>query len=57
MAANWKIKEVSFGSLSELNKYIADNEIMPNSTLQYNAIYDQIKNSMQYVFTYWTVKD
>lgn len=57
MASKWKIKEVSFNSLNELNKYIEENSIAPNSTLKYDVFYDQIKNSMKYVFTYWTIKD
>lgn len=55
--SKWKIREVSFSSLIELNQYIADNDIAPNSVLKYDAFFDQMKKSMQYVFTYWTVKD
>lgn len=57
MTSKWKIKEVSFNSLNELNKYIEENNIAPNSTLKYDVFYDQIKNSMKYIFTYWTIKD
>lgn len=55
--SKWKIKEVSFNSLTELNKYIEENDIAPNSTLKYDTVYDQIKKSMKYVFTFWTIKD
>ena len=55
--AAWKIKEASFSSVIELNQYIADNNIAPNSVLKYDVFFDQMKRSMQYVFTYWTVKD
>ena len=57
MSSKWKIKEVSFDSLKDLNKYIEENDIAPNSTLKYDVFYDQLKKSMKYTFTYWTVKD
>lgn len=55
--SKWKLKEVSFNSLTELNKYIEENDIAPNSVLKYDTFFDQMKKSMQYVMTYWTVKD
>lgn len=55
--SRWKIKEISFYSLHELNTYIADNDIAPSSTLKYDAYFDQLKQSMKYTFTYWTIKD
>ena len=53
----WKIKEVSFNSLPELNAYIAANDIAPNSVLKYETVFEQLKQSMRYVLTYWTIKD
>ena len=55
--ANWKIKEVSKDSLNELNAYITENEIAPNSVLKYDTVFDQLKQKMRYVLTYWTIKD
>jgi hypothetical protein len=55
--AKWKIKEVSFNSLHDLNQYIAENDIAPSSTLKYDTFFDQMKQTMCYTFTYWTVKD
>lgn len=53
----WKIKEVSFNSLQELNTYIADNDIAPNSVLRYETVFEQLKQTIRYILTYWTVKD
>lgn len=55
--SKWKLKEASFYSLSELNTYIAENDIAPNSVLKYDTAFDQIKQTMRYIITYWTIKD
>ena len=57
MASKWKIKEVSFNSLAELNKYIGENDIAPSNVLRYNTIFDQLKQQINYILTYWTIKE
>lgn len=51
--AKWKIEEASFESLTALNKYIAEKNIEPSYTIKYNTVFDQIKRTMKYIFTYW----
>lgn len=55
--SKWKLKEVSFNSLNELNQYIQENDIAPNSILKYDTVFDQMKQTMRYQITYWIVKD
>lgn len=55
--SKWKLKEMCFNSLNELNAYIQENDIAPNSILKYDTLFDQIKQAMRYQITYWTVKE
>ncbi len=57
MASKWKIKEVNFNSLAELNKYIEEKDIAPSNVLRYNTIFDQLKQQINYILTYWTIKE
>ena len=55
--SKWKLKEVCFNSLNELNTYIQENDIAPNSILKYDTVFDEVKQTMRYMITYWTVKE
>lgn len=55
--SDWKIKEISFYSLTELNTYIAENNITPANVLKYETVFDQLKQTMRYLFTYWTTEE
>jgi len=55
--SKWKLKEVSFNSLNELNIYIQENDIAPNSVLKYDTVFDQVKQIVRYMLTYWTVNE
>jgi len=55
--SKWRLKEISFYSLGELNNYIMENDIAPNSVLKYDTIFDQLKQKVNYVLTYWTIKE
>lgn len=54
----WKIQEIGVLSLSDLNRYIDDNNIQPNDLISYRTVFDQIKQCTKYIFTYWQeIKD
>ncbi len=53
--AAWKIKEVCCNSLNELNIFIEENNISPSNVLKYETVFDQIKQSIKYVLTYWAL--
>lgn len=53
----WKIKEKGVLSLSDLNKYIADNCIQPSDLIEYRTVFDQMKQCTKYMITYWAAID
>ena len=53
--AAWKIKEVCCNSLNELNIFIEENNILPSNVLKYETTFDQIKQNIKYVLTYWAL--
>lgn len=53
--AAWKIKEVCCNSLNELNIFIEENNISPSNVLKYETVFDQIKQNIKYVLTYWAL--
>lgn len=53
--AAWKIKEVCCNSLNELNIFIEENNILPSNVLKYETTFDQIKQNIKYILTYWTL--
>lgn len=54
----WKIKETSTFSLNELNEYIENNNIQPENLIQYRTVFEQMKQCIKYIITYWEeIKD
>ena len=53
--AAWKIKEVCCNSLNELNIFIEENNISPSNVLKYETTFDQIKQNIKYILTYWAL--
>lgn len=53
--AAWKIKEVCCNSLNELNIFIEENNILPSNVLKYETTFDQIKQNIKYILTYWAL--
>lgn len=47
------IKEKSFNSIKELNLYIEKEGIQPSDLIEYRTIFEQLKQSMRYLITYW----
>lgn len=53
MEKTWMIKEKSFNSIKELNLYIEKEGIQPSDLIEYRTIFEQLKQSMRYLITYW----
>ena len=49
----WKIKEVSFLSINELNSYIEKEGIQPEQLIRYSTTFEQIKQCTKYLITHW----
>lgn len=53
MEKTWMIKEKSFNSIKELNLYIEKEGIQPSDLIEYRTIFEQLKQSIRYLITYW----
>lgn len=53
MEKTWMIKEKSFNSIKELNLYIEKEGIQPSDLIEYRTIFEQLKQGVRYLITYW----
>lgn len=54
MEKTWMIKEKSFDSIKELNRFIEKEGIQPSDLIEYRTMFEQLRQSVRYLITFWS---